>query len=264
MITKKKKAKKKIDKKMISYVLLTSSVWALGIAGLGYINEYTSMDTISFDFAKPKDYVLVFNRDIEKGEVIKETDVSLKKVDTEYISTGSMQNYKEVVGNVARNKNYQNQQITSSDIMLPAIYEGEYISYSIPVNLASLNDNGIKPGDYVDVSVNFNEKNIKLDNYEGKKEKRNINKPSQIVASKVLVKKIVDGKGNPLINQEAQSSEEKQQAAFVYVFVPKDKLVHLDDAKKRGALNLLRYLNDDYKGATENYVPSWEDKNIVE
>lgn len=252
--------KKKISNSTVSTVLLTSAAWALGVAGLGYVNQYTNIKTISFEFAKKNAVVYVANKDMDRGVIIKDSDIEQKQMDVNYITKGSIKNPKQLIGKQVTNKLYKNEQITPADIIEPKIVKDNLITYSIPINLSLLHDNNIKINDYVDVVIDYKEKLTKeRPGKNGKTEKYAVNKPSEIVAGKVVVTQIIDAKGNKITKPELQTAEEKQQPAFVSVLVKKDLLNNLNDAKKRGKLTLVKYLDASKEKEKENYKPSWLD-----
>ena len=257
-IVKKISKKPKVNNKTISIVLLTSAVWALCISGLGFINQYTNVKTISFDFAKQNSNIYVTSRSINSGEIIKDNDLILKEVNSTETIPGGIIDYKHLVGQQAMHQLYENQQLTPSDVIAPQIVKDDLITYAVPINLSVLHDSNIKLTDYVDVVINYTEKEAKTrKDSKGKAEKYNVNKPTETIASKVIITNIIDGKGNKIINSDLQTGDSKQQAAFISVLVKKSLLANLDDAKKRGSLNLIKYLDLNKDPAAENYKPSW-------
>ena len=257
-LIKKKKTKKKISNSTLSTVLLTSAVWALAISGLGYINQYSNIKTISFDFAKKNAIIYIANKNIDRGVVIRESDIEAKQMELEYVSKGSIKDPRLLIGKQATNKLYENEQITVTDIIEPKIIKDDLITYSVPINLSVLHDNNLKVNDYVDVIIDYKEKLTKeKPGKNDKTEKYTVNKPSETVAGKVLITQIIDTKGNKITKPELQTSEEKQQPAFVSILVKKELLNNLNDARKRGQLTLLRYLDVSKEKPIENYKPSW-------
>ncbi|HBF77794.1 SAF domain-containing protein [Clostridium tyrobutyricum] len=244
--------------KKISIILLTSAIWALSIAILGFLNEYTNLHTISFDFAKQKVSAYAANRTIDNGEILKQSDICIKEVDSNLAVNGGINSINQLVGKKATHKIYKNETFTSSDIIKPQIVSDNLVECTIPVNLSVLHDNKIKANDYVDIIIDYKEKvNKTRTNTENKVEKYTVNKPSEVVAGKVLVTQIIDNKGNLIVAPELQDPESRQQPAYVSVLVKKDLINNIMDAKKRGSLNLIKYLDPSKEKAIENYKPSW-------
>lgn len=230
-----------IKKKLLSAVLATSAIW-IGLIACGlYVEENSNISIPSLNINTQKVEVLKVARNIKVGDEIKSTDLKISKESVDKVVSVACNNPSQIIGKVADRNLYQNQQILADDVISKSLVENKLRLCTVPITLSNLNDNTISAGDYIDLLAVY------------KKE----NKKPEVVSSKVLVKSVVDSKGQPIRDSQDKTSTDTQIPAYITVLAPSEDISNIEDAKKTRTIDCFVYSDKNAQASEKTYVPSW-------
>ncbi|APQ78765.1 MULTISPECIES: hypothetical protein [Clostridium] len=238
-----KKMSSNTRNKIISTILVTSSVWLMAIAGAYYVSEYANINLPTLN-KNSKAPVIIAKRVINEGELINEGDIEEKIIPINNIAKNTINVKKDLIGKITVNKLEPNEQIKKYDVTLKENQNNTLRPYSIPIKLENLSDLSINSNDFIDVMVVYPKNN---------NAKTKQVKSSDVVAAKLKVEYMADTSGNIVKHIGNGESEGQKTPSLLVVKASLEEIQSIEQARREGNLLFLKYSDKNARKTNVTY-----------